>query len=104
MQASEISEVRVGNAGRSGHRRARALSCLGISLAMLAVLAFATRARAALPSNCSQAVLDVTCTYSYAGDEQTFTVPAGVSSIKVRAVGGAGGAGIQNEPGGPGGS
>src|SRR5437660_999235 len=52
----------------------------------------------ALPSNCSQSGNTVTCTYTGAGT-YTFTVPVGVSSLDVTAVGAAGGG-----PGGPGAS
>ena len=40
----------------------------------------------------------VTQTFSYTGGEQTFTVPAGVFSLEVRAVGGRGG--NSDKPGG----
>jgi hypothetical protein len=48
---------------------------------------------AALPSACNQSGRTVTCTYM--SGSNPFTVPAGVSSIHVVAVGGAGGAGDQ---------
>ena len=38
----------------------------------------------------------VTCTYSYTGAAETFTVPAGVSSVRIVARGAAGAAGSQN--------
>src|ERR1041385_2429638 len=37
-------------------------------------------ASADLPSNCSQSGATVTCTFSYTGSAQTWTVPAGVTS------------------------
>jgi len=51
---------------------------------------------AALPSNCSQSGSTVTCTFSSTGSDQAFTVPAGVSSVKVTAIGGVGAAGTAN--------
>jgi hypothetical protein len=51
------------------------------------------RARAALPSNCSQSGEDVICSFSSTGfPDQTFQVPAGISSVNVVAVGAPGGA------------
>ena len=48
---------------------------------------------AALPTNCVQGTVGgaVTCTFGYTGGEQTFTVPAGVTSVTVTAWGGHGG-------------
>src|SRR3984957_7673618 len=72
-----------------------------VLLLALAVLAGAKQARAStLPSNCTESGATVTCTFS-AGPEGTFTVPDGVSSIHVVAVGGAGG-GTLGGSGGPG--
>lgn len=42
------------------------------------------------------------CSYGYTGGEQRFTVPAGVSSVRVVAVGAAGGADYGGNPGGQG--
>lgn len=57
------------------------------------VLLAAGQARAALPSNCAQNGQEVTCSFSFTGNpDQTFTVPAGISNVKVLAVGAAGGA------------
>jgi hypothetical protein len=50
----------------------------------------------ALPSNCSQSGSTVTCTFSSTGSEQTFTVPAGLSTVAATAVGGRGGGGGSN--------
>src|SRR6185312_8094790 len=51
------------------------------------------RARAALPSDCSQNGSDVSCSFSYTGfPDQTFKVPAGAGSVTVMAVGAPGGA------------
>ena len=67
---------------------------------LLAAAVLAGPARAALPSNCSPATLTVTCTYGYTGAEQTFAVPAGVTSVHVVAVGAAGGLGNLGAAGG----
>jgi hypothetical protein len=48
---------------------------------------------------CSQSGSTATCTYLFTGSRQLFTVPAGVTSLQVVAVGGQGGSGL----GGPGG-
>jgi hypothetical protein len=45
---------------------------------------------AALPAGCSQTGAVVNCTYGSTGAEQTFTVPAGVGSVQVSAIGAAG--------------
>jgi FIMAH domain len=54
------------------------------------VLLAASDARA-LPSNCTQSLTTVTCTFSPTGSEQTFVVPGGVSGIHVVATGASGG-------------
>ncbi|MBV9917003.1 MAG: hypothetical protein JO153_10930 [Solirubrobacterales bacterium] len=59
-------------------------------------------ARAALPSNCSQVGSTVSCKFSYTGAEQRFTGPAGTTSVRVVAIGAAGGAASLGEPGGAG--
>src|ERR1700733_9310873 len=48
------------------------------------VSAFATSA-VALPPGCVQSANTVTCTFSSTGSEQTFAVPAGVSSVSAAA-------------------
>jgi Glycine rich protein len=50
------------------------------------------QARAALPSNCDQSGIKVSCQFSFTGADQTFTVPAGTSSVDIVAVGAPGGA------------
>jgi hypothetical protein len=50
------------------------------------------QARAALPSNCDQSGIKVSCQFSFTGAHQTFTVPAGTSSVDIVAVGAPGGA------------
>jgi hypothetical protein len=71
------------------------------------VWAFALAGSAhALPSGCSQSGDTVSCTYTGAGT-YAFTVPDGIGSLDVRAVGAGGGAGyntLGNSPGGPGAS
>jgi hypothetical protein len=51
----------------------------------------ASAAPAALPSNCTESGLTVTCAYGYTGAEQTFVVPAGVTAVQATAIGAAGG-------------
>jgi MFS family permease len=61
---------------------------LGLAGALvIAGSAFAASAHAAPPSNCTQVAYTVTCTFTYTGAEQTFTVPAGVHILQVDAVG-----------------
>lgn len=74
----------------TGHRRLRAVVGL-LALIGAAVLTFASSALAALPDNCVAGVHTVVCNYPYTGSEQTFTVPSGVDSVQVDAVGAAGG-------------
>lgn len=50
-------------------------------------------AAAALPAGCSQSGSTVTCTLSYTGAAQSWTPPAGVTSVTVDAFGAQGGAG-----------
>ncbi|MHB1571321.1 MAG: glycine-rich protein, partial [Solirubrobacteraceae bacterium] len=65
----------------------RMLTCAAVYL--LGVLP----ASAALPANCTQSATaaTVSCTYVSILNEQTFTVPAGVTSVQVTAVGARGG-------------
>ncbi len=70
----------------------------------VSLLAFAGSALAALPSNCRQTQNAVTCAFAYTGVEQVFIVPSGVDSVRVDAVGAAGGVGDQTAPGGTGGA
>jgi hypothetical protein len=74
-------------------RGPRALSlAAGIALATCWAAALAGSAKA-LPPNCTQAGNGVTCTFSSTGAEQSFTVPGGVGSLHVVAVGAKGGKG-----------
>ena len=78
-------------------RRGRAHLMVGLfglaGAVAVGLLAFAGSALAALPSNCRQTQNAVTCTFAYTGVEQVFTVPSGLDSVQVDAVGAAGGAG-----------
>lgn len=91
-----------------GRRRGRLAAGLVVvvPLGMVGMVAAAGPAEA-LPSGCAQTGSTVTCTFSYTGAAQTFTVPSGVQSISITADGAAGGAsGGANFPhaaGGPGG-
>jgi hypothetical protein len=87
-----------GSTGRlcgPGWRAVAFLVAAGLSVLWSLVLAGSALA---LPSNCSIAGNVVTCTYTGAGN-YTLTVPDGVSSLDVVAVGAAGGAGSNS--GGP---
>jgi hypothetical protein len=84
---------------RSPRRLGAALALLALALAALAALvAGATPALAAEPCGTSgvlsgSAADGVRCTYTTQGTEDTFTVPAGVTSVSVTAVGAPGGTG-----------
>lgn len=67
----------------------------------LLVPASQTSASAALPDGCTQpdGGGPVTCTFGFTGADQTFTVPAGVTSVSLTAWGGHG-AGSNNQAGG----
>ncbi|MBW0093804.1 hypothetical protein I4I77_29925, partial [Pseudonocardia sp. KRD-188] len=76
---------------RGAHaRRARAAG-LGALLALGTIVAVPGVASAQLPAGCTQTGQTVTCTYASTGAAQTFTVPTGVSTVRVVAVGGRGG-------------
>ena len=89
-------------------RRGRARTVVGLlglaGAVAVSLLAFAGSALAALPSNCTQTQHTVTCAFAYTGAEQVFTVPGGVDSVQVDALGAAGGAGDPTAPGGIGGA
>jgi Tol biopolymer transport system component len=69
---------------RFGWRR---LVVVLIPSVLLAAVLGAGQARAQLPSNCSRSGSTVSCTFSSTGAEQTFSVPAGISSVQIEAVG-----------------
>ncbi|GAA3104734.1 hypothetical protein GCM10010464_79910 [Pseudonocardia yunnanensis] len=67
------------------------LAAVVTTTALLVLPAAAGKAAAAvLPPECGQTGPAVTCTYSFTGAEQSFTVPSGTSSVQVSAVGAAG--------------
>ena len=80
--------------GPAGRRRLLALaSGTGLAAAFTVALpGMASAAPAALPSNCTPSGATVTCTFGYTGAEQTFTVPSGITSVTLTAIGAAGGA------------
>jgi hypothetical protein len=85
----------------------RALSVITVLLAGLGATALTlttAEVAQALPTNCAQPTLvgPVTCSYTVTGAEQTFSVPAGVTSVNVVAIGGAGGPSDIGVPGGRG--
>ncbi len=92
-----------GSARRHRRGRLRRLRAVVGLLALIvgAVLTFASSALADLPDNCIAGVYTVACSYQYTGSEQAFTVPSGVDSVQVYAVGAAGG-GKGTAPGGAG--
>jgi len=71
-----------GNVARRG-----AVAAAGVVVAALS----AAGGRAATDAACATAAQTVTCDYSYTGAEQTFTVPSGVHTLQVSAIGAAGG-------------
>src|SRR5690242_2626437 len=60
-------------------------------LALVTAAVFVESAPADSTSGCTQSGLTFTCTFQYTGAQQTFSVPAGVTSIHVDAVGAPGG-------------
>jgi len=75
----------------------------GVTAALAVALpGAALAAPAALPANCTQSGPTITCTFGYTGAEQTFTVPSGITSVNVTAIGAAGGADLGGHPGGEG--
>ncbi len=83
--------VHGGLGGRSQRRGWRvSVFAAAAGLSVLWALALAGSASAATPCGASGGAT-ATCTYSYTGSEQTFTVPAGVGSVGVTAVGAPGG-------------
>jgi len=81
----------------------RLLRALPLAAALaLAGAVIPAGAAGALPSNCLPSGATVTCTFSYTGAAQTFTVPAGVTSVSIDARGAAGGASYSGVAGGSG--
>ena len=85
-----VPRVRWGRAARPGRRGALA-GLLALALGSAAVVGVATGTAARADSPCATLGTKVTCTYSWTGGTQTFTVPAGVTALHVTAVGAAGG-------------
>jgi hypothetical protein len=83
-------------------RRGRLVGLTVVAVVVLSSLGLVS-ASGALPSVCSQTGQVVSCGYGYTGSEQTFSVPANVTSVSIAAVGGAGGA-VGMESGGVGGT
>lgn len=98
---------------RRGRTRGGMAQCVGIAVAFVVLLTGAPQRglsgqawAAGAPCNSGTETTSgttVTCTYSYTGAEQQFTVPADVSSVTVTAVGGTGGASPNPSYGTPGG-
>jgi hypothetical protein len=72
------------------------------TLALVPVLALLGAGEIAPPSAAAASPPTVTETFSATGAEQSFTVPAGVSSVRVEAIGGAGESGFEGSTGGVG--
>ena len=72
--------------------RPSVLRSVGITVAVAGCCAVAAvgSASGAVPLRCSQAGNAVTCSFASTGAEQTFSVPSGVASVHVVAVGGRG--------------
>ena len=82
---------------RSRPRPTAWAAAFGLTPLLVAAIA-AGQAGAALPAGCSQAGTTVTCAFGSTGAEQTFTVPDGVGSVRVVAVGAPGGASGPRQP------
>ena len=79
----------------------RVRACLiGIVLGTSGLILVPHLADAASPCGTGTLTTPKTCMYSSTDSEQTFTVPAGVTSVTVVAIGGAGGPGISTGTGG----
>ena len=91
-QMTEVKRLRSRWANRAAAGAALALA--------LGVVPLAGNAWAA--GTCTTAAATTTCSFGYTGAEQTFTVPAGVTSVTVSANGAAGGADNRRKPGGRG--
>ena len=93
-----MAAVEAGWLGRSVVRR---LGRRGLVLVAVALLFGAFAAAQARAAACSQSGGTVTCTFSFTGGAQSFTVPSGLTSVNVAAFGAQGGDGnISNGGGG----
>ncbi len=111
MNTGHAVGVGVLRAGAVGVHRRRRLAVTLVAPVLLAAAGGVGQARAALPSNCAQSGTTVSCTFPSTGaPDQTFQVPAHISSVHVVAVGAPGGAtgprvgGPGQAPGPPGGA
>src|SRR5438094_7123085 len=86
-----------------GRSRPRALGALA-ALALAAAPTMLAPTLASADPTCTTSGSTTTCIFSSTGSEQTFTVPAGVSSVTVTAVGGVGAAGQGSDLGSSGGA
>lgn len=84
----------------------RFLPCLAATalLSGSALVLVPGSAAAALPPGCTQSGTIVSCTYTFTGATQTFTPPAGVTTVVVTLTGGSGGKGGDGPGGGVGGA
>ena len=78
--------------------RVMRLTVLGLLTVAFSGVLGVGQAGAALPSNCAQSGTNVSCQFSFTGADQTFTVPAGISSVNIVAVGAPGGASGPRNP------
>lgn len=73
---------------RRAFRSSRDLKLIAVTTVIGATLVPVASARAdVLPGGCTSSAQTVTCSYAYTGGEQQFTVPVGVRSLHVVAVG-----------------
>ncbi|MFN8491577.1 MAG: glycine-rich protein [Caldilineaceae bacterium] len=70
----------------------------GLTLAVAQLFTGAGMSTAFAAPVCTTSGTTVTCTYTYTGAAETFTVPAGVASVRIVARGAAGAAGFQYSP------
>ena len=83
------------------HRMARARATLiGTVLCASGLVLVPRVVDAGSPCGTGTLTTPTSCTYSSTNNEQTFTVPTGVTSVSVAAIGGAGGPGISTATGG----
>lgn len=83
--------MRIERSGSARARRAMGITAtLGLTVAAAAAAGAGT-ASADFAAGCAQSGLFVTCGYTVTPDEQSLVVPAGVTTMRVTAIGGAGG-------------
>lgn len=86
---------------KSGERRA-ALALLSVALGGAGLLGPSVAGVVHADGTCTTSGSQVTCTFASTGAEQTFVVPAGVSTVQATAIGAAGGANNAGTAGGRG--